>query len=175
MTERLPVHIDPVRLADQGRSFSGQLALSQMSRLRGMLAGDSGEIRAELEFGKDRRERPVLQGQLRGRLQLVCQRCLQPMEWPVELDFELVIIVADGADTGPDDASDDVLMVESVPMLLADILEDELMLSLPIVPMHALEQCAAAGLVQADVTEEQGKADKPNPFAVLAELKRKDD
>jgi uncharacterized protein len=175
MTDRLPVHIDPLRLASQGRSFSGQLALESLPRLQGMLASQEGEISAEIAFGHDKRNRPVMQGKLQGQVILTCQRCLQDMEWPVEVDFELVIIDAERAESEADDQSDEVLIVESTPMVLADILEDELILSLPIVPMHDLEHCASAKYVHAETVEEEGEADKPNPFAVLADLKRKDD
>lgn len=169
------MHIDPLRLANQGRAFSGQLALDSLPRLQGMMASHEGGISAEIVFTHDKRDRPVMQGQLRGQLVLTCQRCLQDMQWPVEVDFELVIIEADRFDSETDDESDEVLVVESTPMVLADIIEDELMLSLPIVPMHDLEHCPSAKYVHAETDEEEGEADKPNPFAVLADLKRKDD
>jgi uncharacterized protein len=169
------VHIDPIRLAGQGRTFSGQLALDSLPRLQGLLASHEGEITAEIVFTHDERDRPVMQGQLRGQLVLTCQRCLQDMEWPVEVDFEFVLIEADRVDSEAAAESEEVLIVESTPMVLADIIEDELMLSLPIVPMHDLEHCSSAKYVHAETDEEQGPADKPNPFAVLADLKRKDD
>jgi uncharacterized protein len=62
------------------------------------------------------------------------------------------------------------LLLEAPTLKLVELLEDELLLSLPQVPMHALGQCAAA---QAGEPEEAATTVKENPFAVLAELKRK--
>lgn len=55
---------------------------------------------------------------------------------------------------------------------LRDVVEDELMLTLPLVPMHDPEHCEVSVAEQV-FGKLPAEAEKPNPFAVLANLKRK--
>ena len=65
------------------------------------------------------------------------------------------------------------LFVEDEPLHLADIVEDELILALPAVAMHPESECTGAQHPSRDGEEESQPAEaKPNPFAVLAKLKR---
>lgn len=177
MSDRLPVQIDPIRLAQQGRTFEGQIPLSSLGRLVDLLLSDKEDIEVSLDFHKDNRGRYCLSGGLRATLQLECQRCLQAMHFPVDARFDLVLVESE-AEAETLDEEDDVLIVESTPMLLTDIIEDELMLSLPQVALHDEADCkiSTQQYKETEFDEDEPAADeKPNPFAVLAELKRKDD
>ena len=177
MSDRLPVQIDPIRLAQQGRSFVGRIPLSRLDRLVGMLVSDQGEIEVSLDFYKDARGRHCLNGGLRGELKLECQRCLQAMSLPIDNRFELVLVESEAeADCLAEE--DEIFIVESTPILLTDMIEDELMLSLPQVAMHEEADCevtlSTEEETQFEEVEQQGD-EKPNPFAVLTELKRNED
>jgi uncharacterized protein len=177
MSDRLPVQIDPIRLAQQGRTFLGSIPVSRLTRLAGLVTSDQGEIEVNLDFHKDARGRHCLSGGVHGTLQLECQRCMQAMMLPIDSRFDLVLVESD-AEADCQGEADEVFIVESTPMLLTDIIEDELMLSLPLVASHAEPNCAIT--IQPEVgTEfdesEQTADDKPNPFAALAEFKHKDD
>ena len=63
------------------------------------------------------------------------------------------------------------LIVESAQIAPGDIAEDELILSLPIVAMHALEDCPALQQTRPE-QQELDEAEKPNPFSVLAQLQK---
>jgi uncharacterized protein len=106
---------------------------------------------------------------------LTCQRCMGVVETPLEVDqWYRFVADEDIAMAEDDQAEEDLLVMEPQFNLLA-VLEDELLMALPLVPMH--EQCPVPPKLQAgDVGEPgtpDGAAGKPNPFAVLAQLKNK--
>lgn len=170
MSPRLPERIDPLRLAESGRVLEGQLAIAGMGRLRPVLHSADGSVAVRLVFGVDDSGVPSLRGWGSVRLELICQRCMQPMSLPVTLEFVLGLVTSSGqAECLP--GHYEPLIVESRSVLLADIIEDELILALPIVVMHPLEECPAANLADTAEAPETTAAPEANPFAVLAQLK----
>lgn len=103
---------------------------------------------------------------------LSCQRCLGPVITPLEVDrwFRFVADEAT-AETEDDDSEEDVLALEPRPDLL-DLLEDELLMAVPLVPMHGA--CPAPLPAAADdpgaLPEEISTP--PHPFAALARLRK---
>lgn len=173
--DRLPVQVDPYRLAEQGREYDGVLPLRQMKRLSPLLATDEGGATVSLRFGVDEMGVRFLQGSIRVSLQLRCQRCLEPMAWPVDTELALGFVDSTAeADRLP--GGYEPYIVESVPLVLGDIIEDELLLSLPQIPMHDLDNCPAQEYVepQDEQDAQQDKAGQDNPFQVLADLKTPD-
>jgi len=178
MLERLPARIDPFRFAEGRRMVHGGLPLAGLARLAPLLASAEGTLEVALEFGVDDLGIRFVQGTVTGALVLNCQRCLEPMDWPV--DVELACALVRSEEEGERlPAAYEPLLIESVPIVLADVIEEELLLSLPQVPMHAEDECPAAGMIRresADTgpgTEETGE--RENPFAALSEWKRKSD
>ncbi|GHC99505.1 hypothetical protein GCM10007320_56120 [Pseudorhodoferax aquiterrae] len=105
---------------------------------------------------------------------LTCQRCLEPVDEPLSVD-RWFRFVADEAQAAREDeeAEEDVLVLDPAFDLQA-LVEDELLMALPLVPRHAV--CPDAVRMEvADPGFAQAEADKPNPFGVLADLKRKPD
>lgn len=167
--ERLPVHIDPVRFAETGRELQGRLALSEMERLSAMSLESGGEAVVELSFGVDHEGIRYMRGRITAELVVQCQRCLGPL--PLKLAAELMLAIVREGDSRELPSYYEPLSVGSEPIFLRDIIEDELMLSLPIVPKHAEGQCPAPSGTVNDTTD-SGGAVEGNPFAVLAGLKR---
>ncbi|UCE88628.1 MAG: DUF177 domain-containing protein [Pseudomonadota bacterium] len=140
-----------------------------MKRIQPLLARAGGEAEVKLEFDMEASGVHTLRGRVRAELPLACQRCLEPMLCPVELDLALSLVRSEA------EAERKVLpyepyVVDVVPMDLSDIIEDELLLELPQVPMHEIEQCPAKSLAKA-LKNTPAAAEKENPFAVLGELK----
>ena len=113
-----------------------------------------------------------------GQVLQTCQRCLQPVEIPVALERHYRF-VADEATASRDDADlEEDLLVTSRQFNLTELIEDELLMGLPLVARH--EQCpvelpavaASAGYGElTDAGQVAENSDKPNPFAMLASLK----
>jgi len=167
MSQHFPDLLDPRRFADLGKHFAGEIPLTAFSRLGPLLLDCTGDVEFELRFQREG-QRAVIRGRARAEVQLECQRCRGPMAFEVVSEICLAAVEALGeAERLPEPY--DPLLLEAPTIKLVELLEDELLLSLPQVPMHALGQCTAA---QADKRAEAA-ADEENPFAVLAELKRK--
>jgi uncharacterized protein len=168
MSIRLPERIEPFALAEAGREFSGSIDLAGMARLVPLLASDQGQLDVTLVLDRDVAGTRFLAGQVRGRLQLLCQRCLGPMEQVLASDFRLGLVRdEDEAEKLP--SGYEPLVVGAEPMLLKDIVEDEVLLSLPIVALHQEPHPCAAEQYQKALPED---AHRENPFAVLAQFKR---
>ena len=171
--ERLPVHIDPIRMAETRRLLQGQLALADMSRLGEALLDSDGEVAVSLEFGTDNEGIRYMRGRIQAEVSLECQRCLETMRYPIDSEFALAMVrsVAE-AEALP--SHYEPLLVEGEPLFLRDIIEDELLLALPIVAMHAPEECSvdtSPGRAAGEMNNDTDATEKKNPFSVLADLK----
>jgi uncharacterized protein len=105
---------------------------------------------------------------------LTCQRCMQAVLIPLEVDQWYRFVATEDIAMAEDDASEEDLLVMEPQFDLLALLEDELLMALPLVPMH--EQCPASLSHASPSLKEQDEyepAEKPNPFAVLAQLKKK--
>jgi uncharacterized protein len=92
---------------------------------------------------------------------MTCQRCLGAVEVLVEADAELELAESEAAIEAADDEVERVLATPEMDVVA--LVEDELILSLPMVPRH--EACAAKAA--------HGQDEAGSPFAALAGLKRK--
>jgi uncharacterized protein len=103
-------------------------------------------------------------------VRLICQRCLQAFGWPVASEFKLAFVADEAAEAGLPPDYDAVLLGYERPSL-RDMVEDELLLALPLVPMHpSKEDCGPLG--QSAASEEclVSAEDVRQPFAVLKDL-----
>ncbi|VAW77088.1 hypothetical protein MNBD_GAMMA14-1227 [hydrothermal vent metagenome] len=152
-------------LADVGRSFRGVVPVDQLGRLAPLLASKEGELGVELQFDLDERRIRTLKGRIRGEVSLVCQRCLGKLRFPLDLGFSLGIVNADDeVDQLPEGY--EPMLVTGDPLKTFDVIEDEVLLAVPSVPIHeGADHCQANHV-------NQPAAEKENPFAVLGKLKR---
>ncbi len=165
MTSRLPETIEPFKLAERRLTLSGTINVSRLQRLLLSLASPEGDVGLLLDFYRDEVGRPVLRGNLTAELTVCCQRCLQNMPISINADVHFALqTVRQSEKAIPEDM--EVLVIEDSSMSLNDFVEDEIILALPLVAMHELDECSVK-------LDEEGpvKEEKPNPFAVLADLK----
>ena len=144
------------------------MPLSAMARLGGSLADTEGECRYALEFGRDALQVPYVELSIEAGLPLVCQRSLERFVLPVQLVQRLGLI-RDEADEAALPPEYEALLVEADGMLKpAELVEDELILALPVVPVSPEAEAVEREFVPS--AEETAQA---NPFAALAGLKKK--
>jgi uncharacterized protein len=140
----------------------------EMGRFAPLLAEVPGEAGVALDFDIDAERRAFMRLQLRAEVSLVCQRCLGPVRHLIEVERLLGVVTSEAqAEKLPDIY--EPLYVTEEPLFLREVIEDELILSLPIVPRHAEGECAPA--VTGAGTDNKAGAARENPFAVLAGLK----
>ena len=171
----LPVQIDPFRLAATGQSFSGQVPVRHMKRLTTALVSDEGSAQVEIQFGVDEIGVRFLQGHITASLEVECQRCLESMTYEVDTDMS-VAFVHNEYEIEQLPGGYEPYLVEETPIALVDLLEDELILSLPQVPMHERADCQASKYLQAETHADEATDDlqTENPFEVLAKMKDSD-
>ncbi|MDH5512037.1 MAG: YceD family protein [Gammaproteobacteria bacterium] len=165
---QLPESIDPIQLAERGAQLTGTLPLKSMPRIsQGSLEG-SGQVNVDLFFERPEGEKIYLMhGVLRAQLRVTCQRCLEPMDLSLEAS-PWVILVRSGEQPGQPEGDADILVVDK-PISLSALVEDELLLALPMVPMHEPDRCPAGEYVAR--VRRTGDEEK-NPFAVLSRMKK---
>ncbi|NIC43212.1 DUF177 domain-containing protein [Aquabacterium sp. A08] len=189
MTDRpssaLPTQIDLKALARQGQPLAGVLPLSALARLAADAPALPGAAPADVQWQAraEFRERAPGEAAERGAggpplwLHLVldaavpqtCQRCLQPYAQPVQVDRWFRFVADEAAAEAQDDDCEEDLLVFEPRFNLLDLIEDELLMDLPLVPMH--ETCPTAVPMSAGALDEAGDAPRPHPFAALAALK----
>ncbi len=170
MLGRLPELIDPFHLASRGEQLSGAVDVKRMERLRPLLINESAAVQAVLDFSVDDMAQPIVHGTLAGELTLLCQRCLEAMQWPIETRFTLGLVQNQyQMDRLPEGY--EPWLVTEVPTSLTGIIEEEILLSLPIVATHDDDSCKLLKTAVAAPAEE-AVAQRPNPFAVLKDLKK---
>lgn len=175
---QLPKTFDPRKLARQGRQFEGSLALEQFGQLVDSLADDKGEVQVSLHFYMSEDHRVILEGSVATTLRLICQRCLDVVAIPVTADLRLMGVLTDEQAKTLPEGFEPMMMGDEL-VELVPLLEEELLLALPIVAYHPPEDCPAQGSYTTE-TEEEAQAfakqveeerKNSNPFSVLAELK----
>ncbi len=163
--------IDSLRFAETGGRLAGRLALRQMPRLADVLVTHEGWLSCSVEGCRiDWRGEalPGLHLTVSGRLELQCQRCLEKVGIDCVIDSHLLLVPA-GAEWPEDELENDAFdAIPAEPALsLLALVEEEVLLALPIVPRHA--HCASP-LTRAGVPQEEDGT--PSPFSVLAGLKK---
>ena len=156
-----------LRLAKAGEQLQGLLDISRMRRVMAFLPQSDGQLSYCLSFSFDDTGRICIQVELKAELQVICQRCLQPMQIDIDRESWLALI--------KDRSEMETLPARFEPLTLVDeddlsilaLLEDELLLAIPFAPLHPESECSASE----DVKRLQVEG-KPNPFASLAQLKK---
>ena len=118
------------------------------------------------------RELPSVVLNASARVDLVCQRCLGPLEETLDVQRQFYWVMNEDTAMALDEAMEEDVLVSSSAFDGQALIEDELIMSLPLVPMH--ETCLVALPQQLGLsTEEESLSIRPNPFAVLSGLKVK--
>ena len=126
---------DPLKFARGRQSLEGNLSVASMLRLKDFLASEAGKIEYRLTGYLNEEGEPSLRCQVSGTLQMICQRCLEPMNYALKVDT--VLLLTNDAQLLQDDdpeAPDRILAQQDLPV--ADLVEEEILLVLPMAPLH---------------------------------------
>ncbi|MBL4585306.1 MAG: DUF177 domain-containing protein [Pseudomonadales bacterium] len=166
--ERLPKTVNPARLAQRRIVMRGELPLSDLDRLCEQLVGSDGVVELELEFGEDEQGHTTIAGSASTKVELICQRCMDKMLHSVTANINLALVADDDAVNELPDRYEPIMADRSGFLSLRCLIEDDLILALPIVGYHD-ENC---GFVDEDAEKEQDiEVSVENPFSVLEILK----
>jgi len=174
MHQKLPIEIDPFRLAKSGLTLEGELSLNKMARLSEALHDDSGSVYVKMNFDIDKvLGTPFMNGEFKASLSLICERCSEPMQYDVDIRCSLALLSNERKIESLADQYEPWVIDNDNPVLLSSIVEDELILAIPLIPKHDHSCLPAEAWFAGDVIEEDVE-EKVSPFAVLSALKSKD-
>jgi len=196
----IPKVLHPIKFANQGLSFSGEIAIEQLPRIQALavsarennveescLQTEQNILRANrvtltLSFNQDEQNLRVITGTLHCDLRVECQRCLNPVWQTILSDICLAVVFSD------EQAKNlpkyyEPLLLENDEVDLYHLVEEEMLLSMPMFSYHSDPDCLKYGK-NAEAEEKRidplsnvdmGEATRllKNPFSVLQSLKMK--
>ncbi|HWT71141.1 MAG TPA: YceD family protein [Oxalicibacterium sp.] len=164
-----PVVIDAFEFCRLKERLTGEAPVADLKRLAADCVNPSTSLRWSLQGGIDALGHPQLTMSVEGQVQLICQRCVKPMDYAFASESILLLANseehADQIEEAIADESIDVI-VGSKSMQVMELIEDEALLALPLSPRH--EMCPDGAAVET-LTEVK----KPSPFEVLKNIKQK--
>jgi uncharacterized protein len=166
MSEQLPETADFMKQAERSVTLEGDYPLARLERLGTALCDTAGELHARLNFGSKAGFR-CLQGTVEANLKLICQRCMNPLEHKVKGHFKFGLLL-DENEINELPAEFEPYLIEGDEQSVIDLLEDELLLSLPIAAMHQ-EECSE--FLKKHNEQKQAEKEASSPFAVLKGMK----
>ena len=174
--EFAPGRLDVNGFAEAAATVSGDEPLQTYRRLCAEVAALSPDasVRWQAEGahrdGPDGTPVPWLHLQAQTTVPLVCQRCLAPVEVGLKVDRWFRFAADEATAAAEDEDSDEDVLVSSRDFDLQALIEDELLMEIPVTPRHEL--CPEpVQLSAADPDFEAAEASRPNPFSVLGALR----
>jgi uncharacterized protein len=162
-SRKSPLVIHPDRLTGKPLAFAGTVSPGDLPRLAETLATPEGELNYTVEAGLDPQRRKVVSCIIEGFVFLTCQVTLDTFRHPVSIDDRLVLVDDESRLPPIEEESDrEDYLVADAPLSVLELVEDAVMLALPMVPRKP-------GL---DRGEAARAPETPSPFARLASLKR---
>ena len=158
-------------LATRLEELEGVLPVAQLPRLREMLVETQGDVTVALHFALGEDDVPIVDGRVRARLQATCQRCLQPLDLDVETELHLAVVKSEAAGEHLREPYDAWVAVDENVSIAAAV-EDELLLALPMAPMHEDPQACGplARRLEGLGASDESAGEVRTPFAGLRDL-----
>ena len=180
MADPLPKLVDIRKLIAAGVELHASEPLQHFARLRDMLESppdesEWGNVEIDLNCFIDEQGKRRIDGHVQADVMIPCQRCLQPMAYRIDSEFAVAAVWSEEqAENLPKHL--DPYVVGEGPQDVRGLIEDELIISLPYVSYHELDECAATphlqtGSEEVDAVAAASPPEKENPFKVLEQLK----
>jgi uncharacterized protein len=166
----VPARVNHRKLATEKRKIEGTLPLAQLERLSDAVLGSNGDIEVSLSFRRGRNRSGLVVGSAKARVLLECQNCMNPFELALEATYRHQLVQDEEQLTALDEEQDGIVCASEM-VEIAELLEDELLLALPMVARHEVGQCPSEDDQLEDYqTEDTQDRETYKPFAGLAEL-----
>ncbi|SFP56131.1 uncharacterized protein SAMN05216419_100716 [Nitrosomonas cryotolerans] len=144
----------------------GKIPLAELERLQDYLFDNTNELIYTIDGRLNKDNKPTLQISIKGEVNLYCQRCLDKMAHAIDLKTSLLLVEneAELCQYDEEDSIDTILATPSIDVWV--LIEDEIILNLPMTPCHQEDTCKIDHLVK-NSTEQL-----THPFAALTALKK---
>ncbi len=159
-------NINPVQLAKQTEEIQGKLPLIDCERLDPLLRESGASVDFLLQFMQDDAMRTIVRMSVSAECIVECGRCLRPMPYQIAHSVELAVVANNDEASELPSSYEPLLLTESV-VDLVSLIEDELLLNLPVMPSHSESECSASIPRQWTSNETEKLS---GPFAILKKL-----
>ena len=137
---------DAYRLARERGVLTGSLDVESSERLEDRTAAGPGNVTWRIEGVRDALGRPAIAIDIAGAIPVTCQRCLSDFDLPVERRTIAILARSEKEADELDAGSEHEVVVADHPLDAVELVEDELLLTLPYAPMHESDCVAGGGL-----------------------------
>jgi uncharacterized protein len=165
--------------APQSYKGAGFLSIADMPRVAeeasANLPGDGFEwsVQTHFEESPGSEPRQILELGLKGRLHLICQRCLQDCAIDLQENRRFILVKTEAdADAYPIEDEEQEPLVVNQHFNLLETIEDEVLLSLPLIPKHPDDFCEPHATTFGDGEAEEFENERENPFNILKNMKK---
>ncbi|MBL78614.1 MAG: hypothetical protein CMH70_00890 [Nitrosomonadaceae bacterium] len=147
------------------RSLHGNITLDKCTRLKDYLANNRGDLKYEINGILNKNDQSILQVIVKGEINLLCQRCLSEFAYALNLKSDLLLVNNEEELSYLDEDESIEGILATSDMDIIELIEEEIILSLPISPRHKEDICPEKELINSY------KLEKKQPFAKLSKLK----
>jgi len=166
---KLPITIDPRKSAQRRLVCDGFFEVSGMKRLLDVCTPCSEQMQVNVKFDVDELGLNIISGTGSVSVALTCQRCTESLTIDLDVEFTLSPVKNDEAAEALPSYYDAIELDENGEVNLLELVEEELILAIPLIAKHEPSQCQApVDSVWGELPEE---LEKPNPFDVLKKIK----
>ena len=167
----LPTHIDPRKLALQGYLLEGEVKTDSLPRLASSVSAICSPLKAAVQFELDESRAKVAHGTADVTIDVICQRCLDTVQIDLHADFAVQVIWSEDHLHRVASNYEPWLVFDRMASL-SELLEDEILLALPLVNYHKVGECTGDTFLNEVASEPDGTI-RDSPFSILEQLKQK--
>jgi uncharacterized protein len=167
----VPETVDAWRQVTARRGYEGKIPMTALGRLSELLVDPEGDVAFSLDFDRDALGIAYVALDVTAELPLLCQRTLERFMLPVVIHQRMGLIREESEEAGLPEEYEPLLVDASGDLRPLDLVEDELILAIPVVPVMPGTEAVDREWGEGEVREPE----RPNPFAALANLKKRPD
>jgi uncharacterized protein len=178
------MELDAAVMAHGGLVWEHEFSDTRFERLADVAVSTQPHVRIKLQFAK-LDKRPTIHGEMQAEVELVCQRCMRNMQYPLHEAFDLMLIESE-AELASVPETHEPWIANALHLNVLELTEEQLLLALPLIAKHADERdCVLANdaaidksqrvkpVVASPVSSEEGRSEVQRPFGNLRDLLRK--
>ena len=171
MSNDLPLRFDPVLYARRGRQIAGDILVHDLPRIMEIAPNSESNFHVTMTFSMSSLQFPMVKGTIEGEIVQLCQRCMSDATVAIHSEFQLILVSPDLVEDASEEGHE-IFEYSGQSITMATLIEDEVILSMPIVAKHAeLKDCDTTVKQLMHEFDEVPTDEKENPFAKLKDLK----
>ena len=167
--QQLPQQVTVRKLVESGAKLSGFVIDARLPRVVDAVQQISAKIKADLHFGMNESNKMIIGVDIHGAVDLTCQRCLDPVTVPLKIATTLTVVAHDEEARNYIRSHEPIVLDDGL-LNIDQMLEEEILLSLPVVALHPKVSADETSLVEHEGIERRAARGLGSPFAVLKTL-----